>query len=139
MFNVTSITNIEYQVQDLERSIEFFTDTLGFYVQRRVHKTGRLADTGNASQRGEHVFVGLGETWVELLPPPQGIEPGTDYALRDRPNYVFAVAVDDIDTAMRDLRTRHDPRTSSVILGTTGNHPPRIDRAADRTALISPP
>jgi catechol 2,3-dioxygenase-like lactoylglutathione lyase family enzyme len=117
VFNVNSITNIEYQVQDLEASIEFFTSTLGFYVQRRVHKGGRLADTGNASQRGEHVFVGLGETWVELLPPPQGIEPGTDYALRQRPNYVFAVAVDDIDQAMRDLEAK------GIELGTVLEHP----------------
>jgi catechol 2,3-dioxygenase-like lactoylglutathione lyase family enzyme len=117
MFKVNSITNIEYQVQDLERSIDFFTNSLGFYVQRRTHKGGRLADTGDARQRGEHVFVGLGDTWVELMPPPQGVEPATDYALRTRPNYVFAVAVEDLDAAMRDLEAK------GIEMGTVLEHP----------------
>lgn len=38
MFSVNSITNIEHQVQDLEQSIESFTNSLGFDVQRRTRR-----------------------------------------------------------------------------------------------------
>lgn len=106
MVNVKSITNIEYQVQDLEASIDFFTNTLGFYLQRRTHKSGRLAESGNAGERGEHVFVGFGDTWVELMPPPAAVDPYIDYSLRHRPNYVFAVAVEDLDGAMAEMRAK---------------------------------
>lgn len=103
MIRVKSITNIEYMVQDLERSIEFFRDTLGFYVQRRTHKSGRLSELGTAAERGEHVFVGLGDTWIELNAPAQGVDPTLDYSLREKPRYVFAVAIDDLDDAIRQL------------------------------------
>jgi len=109
---VHSITNIEYQVQDLDSSIDFFTNTLGFYLQRRTHKSGRLADVGNARERGEHVFVGLGDTWVELMPPPSEVPQNLDYPLRQRPNYVFAVAVEDLDQAMSEATSLGIPMGS---------------------------
>ena len=129
MFNVSSITNIEYQVQDLEQSIDFFTNSLGFYLQRRTHKGGRLAERGDARQRGEHVFVGLGDTWVELMPPPQDVDPGTDYAVRTRPNYVFAIAVDDLDGAMRDLQAK------GIEMGSVLEHPQSF---SGRQVIINP-
>jgi catechol 2,3-dioxygenase-like lactoylglutathione lyase family enzyme len=91
--------NIEYHVQDLERSIDFFTNTLGFTLQRRTHKSGVLADIGDAAERGEHVFVGIGDTWVELMPPPKDVPQDLPYEERKRPNYVFAVEVEDLDQA----------------------------------------
>jgi catechol 2,3-dioxygenase-like lactoylglutathione lyase family enzyme len=117
VINVSGVTNIEYQVQDLEKSIEFFTNSLGFYLQRRTHKGGRLASSGDARERGEHVFVGIGDTWVELMPPPQAVDPALDYALRTRPNYVFALAVDDLDAAMREMQER------GIAMGSVLEHP----------------
>jgi len=101
---VKSITNIEFHVQDLDASIEFFTKTLGFYLQRRTHREGRLSDVGNARERGEHVFVGLGDTWVELMPPPSDVPQDLPYEQRQRPNYVFAVEVEDLDSAVEELK-----------------------------------
>jgi catechol 2,3-dioxygenase-like lactoylglutathione lyase family enzyme len=101
---VKSISNIEYHVQDLDGSIEFFTKTLGFYLQRRTHKEGRLAEVGNATERGEHVFVGMGETWVELMPPPSDVPQDLPYEERKRPNYVFAVEVEDLDSAVAEAQ-----------------------------------
>jgi len=101
---VKSITNIEYHVQDLEGSIEFFTKTLGFYLQRRTHKSGRLSEVGNAAERGEHIFVGMGETWVELMPPPSDVPQDLPYEQRQRPNYVFAVEVEDLDSAVEEAQ-----------------------------------
>ena len=117
MINARSITNIEYQVQDLDRSIEFFTSSLGFYLQRRTHKGGRVADSGDARERGEHVFVGLGDTWVELMPPPSAVDAALDYSLRARPNYVFAVAVNDLDQAISDLDAK------GIEMGPVLEHP----------------
>jgi catechol 2,3-dioxygenase-like lactoylglutathione lyase family enzyme len=99
---VKSISNIEYHVQDLDGSIDFFTNTLGFYLQRRTHKEGVLSDVGNATERGEHVFVGMGETWVELMPPPSDVPQDLPYEERKRPNYVFAVEVEDLDSAVAE-------------------------------------
>ena len=117
MIKVNGITNIEYQVQDLDASIDFFTNTLGFYLQRRTHRSGRLADSGNAGERGEHVFVGHGDTWVELMPPPAAIDPHLDYALRQRPNYVFAIEVEDLDAAIAEMREK------GIDLGEVLEHP----------------
>jgi catechol 2,3-dioxygenase-like lactoylglutathione lyase family enzyme len=97
---IKSITNIEYHVQDLDASIEFFTKVLGFSLQRRTHRSGVLADVGDASERGEHVFVCMGDTWVELMPPPSEVPEDLPYEQRKRPNYVFALEVEDLDQAM---------------------------------------
>jgi catechol 2,3-dioxygenase-like lactoylglutathione lyase family enzyme len=99
---IKAIANIEYHVQDLDRSIDFFTNTLGFYLQRRTHQSGVLADVGDAAERGEHVFVGMGDTWVELMPPPKDVPQDLPYEERKRPNYVFAVEVEDLDEAMSE-------------------------------------
>jgi len=101
---IKGIANIEYHVQDLERSIDFFTNTLGFTLQRRTHRSGVLADVGDAAERGEHVFVGMGETWVELMPPPSDVPQDLPYEERKRPNYVFAVEVEDLDSAVAEAQ-----------------------------------
>jgi len=99
---IKAISNIEYHVQNLDRSIDFFTNTLGFTLQRRTHRSGVLADVGDAAERGEHVFVCKGDTWVELIPPPSNVPQDLPYEERKRPNYVFALEVEGLDEAMEE-------------------------------------
>jgi catechol 2,3-dioxygenase-like lactoylglutathione lyase family enzyme len=126
---IKGIANIEYHVQDLERSIDFFTNTLGFTLQRRTHRSGVLADVGDAAERGEHVFVGMGETWVELMPPPSDVPQDLPYEERKRPNYVFAVEVEDLDQAMSEATSL------GISVGRVLEHPASF---WGRQAVITP-
>jgi hypothetical protein len=44
----------------------------------------------------------MGETWVELMPPPSDVPQDLPYEERKRPNYVFAVEVEDLDSAVAE-------------------------------------
>lgn len=78
-----NISHITYRVWDLERSIEFFTKTLGFYEQRRA----RI------------VYLGIGDTLIEL-----GVaEEGESIRQQDPNRYAFGVAVEDIETLVESL------------------------------------
>lgn len=104
MFRVINISNIQYEVEDLDAAVTFFTETLGFYLQRRTHADGPLSETGDANERGEHIFVGLGDTWVELLAPPNQVDAARPNRQRGRANYVFALAVENLDEMIEHLK-----------------------------------
>lgn len=78
-----NISHITYRVWDLEKSVEFFTKLLGFYEQTR----------------GNIVYVGIGDTLVELGRAGEG-EGEQD---QDPNSYAFGVAVENLDELIASL------------------------------------
>ena len=93
MVKVSNVSHIIYPVTDLEKSIDFLTNALGFYRQRR----------------GQTTYLGIGDTLLELV-QGQGTTAGYVEAVRriaepegaERPTlYLLGLAVDDLDEALR--------------------------------------
>lgn len=82
MIKVKNISHILYPVVDLPTSVDFLSNTLGFFVQ----------------QRGSTTYLGMGDTLLELVPAQPGTEPTTLYA--------FGLAVDDLDSALSELQAK---------------------------------
>jgi predicted enzyme related to lactoylglutathione lyase len=85
MFKVSNVSHITYPTTDIDKSVDFLTNTMGFYRQ----------------QRGSTTYVGIGETLFELgrrdnIP----VDP-------ERPTaYLLGVVVDDLDAAIADLTAK---------------------------------
>ncbi|HYQ86366.1 MAG TPA: VOC family protein [Bacteroidota bacterium] len=64
----TSIGHVHLKVADLERSVRFYTDVLGFEITARMGKSAAFLSAG-----GYHHHIGL-NTWESAggSPPPQG-------------------------------------------------------------------
>jgi predicted enzyme related to lactoylglutathione lyase len=82
MVKVNNVSHILYPVNDLARSMEFLSKTLGFYVQ----------------QRGSTTYLGCGDTLLELVQAQEGREPATLYAV--------GLAVEHLDDALRELQSQ---------------------------------
>src|SRR4051794_30992777 len=80
MIRINNISHVQYPVEDVARTVEFLTATLGFYLQ----------------QRGSITYVSMGDTLLEVVQARPGTEPDTLYAV--------GVAVDDLDAALRELQ-----------------------------------
>ncbi len=90
------IDHVEIVPSDYERSISFYTDTLGFTVHQRV-------PLGRPDLR-EIVFLALGDTMLELLDMV-----GTAPAVGDGPRVgyrMMALEVDSMDDALAYLATK---------------------------------
>jgi glyoxylase I family protein len=84
----TQVDHVHVTTTDLDKSIDFYTQVLGFYLSRRIEMNGR-----------QSAYVGLGDVMLELSPPPRGsseIPPG---AVKP-----FALTVTDMDAALAHLR-----------------------------------
>ena len=85
MFKVTNVSHITYPTTDFDKSLDFLTNTMGFYLQ----------------QRGTTTYVGIGDTLLELsrrIDMPTGTE---------RPiSYLLGFVVDDLDAAIADLTAK---------------------------------
>ncbi len=87
-----NVSHIIYPVTDLERSVDFLTSALGFYVQKR----------------GQTTYLGAGETLLELVQPRGSIAAYIEAVRQvaeptgaERPvMYLFGLAVDDLDAAL---------------------------------------
>jgi catechol 2,3-dioxygenase-like lactoylglutathione lyase family enzyme len=58
---ITQIDHIHVVTTDMEKSLDFYINTLGFYMARRISMNGR-----------DQAYVGLGDILLELHPPPRG-------------------------------------------------------------------
>jgi predicted enzyme related to lactoylglutathione lyase len=82
MIRVNNVSHILYPVNDVARSIEFLSRTLGLFVQ----------------ERGSTTYLGCGDTLLEVVQAQPGREPATLYAV--------GLAVDDLDAALVELRAQ---------------------------------
>ncbi len=82
MIRVNNVSHLLYPVNDVARSIEFLSKTLGLYVQ----------------ERGTTTYLGSGDTLLEVVQVQPGREPTTLYAV--------GLAVDNLDAALTELRAQ---------------------------------
>ena len=97
--NVVRFDHIAFEVSDLEQSIEFYRESLGF-MQKWRHR--------NEEENEECVFLTLGDVRLELLVRLDGKseglpEPQTPYCPH------LALGVDDLDAAVEQLRANAVP------------------------------
>lgn len=84
----TQIDHVHVIATDIDKSVEFYTKVLGFYLSRRLTMNGR--DTA---------YVGLGDVLLELHPPPRGTTEIPAGALRP-----LGLTVSNMDDAVAHLR-----------------------------------
>ena len=82
MTRAINVSHITYRAWDVDKCVKFFTDVLGFCEQRR----------------GGIVYVGIGDTWVELGSATAA--PGSPPEESEGSPYVFGVAVNDLDETL---------------------------------------
>jgi predicted enzyme related to lactoylglutathione lyase len=85
MFKASCVSHITYPTTDFDKSMDFLTNMMGFYLQ----------------QRGTTTYVGIGDTLFELSRRNQlPADP-------DRPEaYLLGIVVDDLDAALADLTAK---------------------------------
>ena len=85
MFKVSNVSHITYPTTDFDRSLDFLTNTMGFYLQ----------------QRGTTTYVGIGETLFELS-RRSAMPTDTEHPTA----YLLGLVVDDLDAAIADLTAK---------------------------------
>jgi catechol 2,3-dioxygenase-like lactoylglutathione lyase family enzyme len=78
----TNVSHVLYPVSDLDKSVDFLTNVLGGFLQRR----------------GQAIHIAFGQTLLELVPAPA--------EAAAHPWYAVGLAVTDLDAAMAELRAR---------------------------------
>ncbi len=91
---ITGIAHLAVVASDIERAVEFYTDTLGFRETLRLH----------TDHSGTIVFVSLNGTQLELFGGGRPREPGEDEGKVGYPH--IALAVDDVDAEYARLKTQ---------------------------------
>jgi catechol 2,3-dioxygenase-like lactoylglutathione lyase family enzyme len=86
---VTSVSHINRTVRDLDETIDFYTQNLGFYLLRRYMRNGR-----------EAAYIGLGDVLFELGVDKDTPDLGSDLATR------IGLTVTDLDALLADLRAK---------------------------------
>lgn len=104
---IVGIDHIHVAAADMDRSIAFHTDVLGFRFLRRVI-------FGPPEARRELAYVGLGDLLLELLAPGPN----------DASSRPFALTVTDIESTVEELRHKGveietEPRDSFSLAGLT--------------------
>lgn len=96
---ISCIDHIEVNTEDLEKSIAFYTDILGFTLTRRVRYEG--------SSGRQIAYVALGDQMLELLGPVQRRPDQGDPADGGRIGVrLFALRVDAMERTVDYLRSR---------------------------------
>jgi glyoxylase I family protein len=110
----TRIDHIEIIPRDIERTITFYTDALGFTIKLR-QKVELLRQWGDYTVE-EVVYLTLGDTMIELLKVPKPSDTRHDpWGVGYR---MIALAVDDMDQAVGYLKGKGiEITTGPVILG----------------------
>jgi predicted enzyme related to lactoylglutathione lyase len=85
MFKVSNVSHITYPTLDFDKSLDFLTNTMGFFLQ----------------QRGTTTYVGIGDVLFELSRRKQlPVDP-------DRPDaYLLGLVVDDLDATIAELTAK---------------------------------
>ncbi len=85
MFKVSNVSHITYPTLDMDKSLDFLVNTMGFFRQ----------------QRGTTTYVGIGDVLFELSRRNQlPVDP-------DRPDaYLLGLVVDDLDATIADLTAK---------------------------------
>ena len=91
---ITGIDHVHVTTFDMDKSIDFYTNVLGFHFLRRV-------EFGPEDNRRELAYVGLGDILLELLPPPPGVDAVVGTAQRP-----LALTVTDVDAVMPTWRPK---------------------------------
>mgnify|MGYP001027038770 CR=1 FL=1 len=89
---IAGIDHVHAAANDLDASIAFYTQVLGFRFLRRVA-------FGPDDARRELAYVGLGDMLLELVPPVEPPASGT----AERP---FALQVEDMPATIADLKAK---------------------------------
>lgn len=108
---------LERRVRDLERSIAFYVDGLGF---RRLGDAVALADERPG------VLLGLGDERVVLRPVPAGVDGATVFAGPDVRFQHAAIVTRDMTAALRRLQAQ----TSGALVPITHGGPQRLPEAS---------
>jgi catechol 2,3-dioxygenase-like lactoylglutathione lyase family enzyme len=82
VIHVSNVSHVLYPVSDMDKSVDFLTNVLGGFLQRR----------------GQTIHIAFGQTLLELVPAPSQAEP--------HPWYAVGLAVTDLDAAMAELQAR---------------------------------
>ncbi len=82
MIQVSNVSHVLYRVADMDKSVDFLTNVLGGFLQRR----------------GQTIHIAFGQTLLELIQARPDAEPDTSYAV--------GLAVTDLDGAMAELQSR---------------------------------
>src|SRR4029077_12625964 len=86
----SSFSHIYHPIRDLDESLDFYVNKLGFYLLRRWRTGDR-----------ETAYVGLGGVLLELSPgnPPEPRQDG-------QPVLRLGLTVSDLDAALADLKSK---------------------------------
>ena len=87
----TGIDYVQVTTFDMDKSIDFSTNVLGFHFLRRV-------EFGPEDSRRESAYLGLGDILLELLPRPPGVDKVVGTAQRP-----LALTVTNVDAVIADL------------------------------------
>lgn len=104
---VMRLSHVGVQTTDLDRSLAWYTQTLGLDEAFRLERDGQV--------RIVYLYV-AGETFIELFAPRPG--------MGSPPHTHFSLQVADIEAAVADLRKRLPPesrRHDAIITGTDGS------------------
>src|SRR5438876_11488563 len=82
VIQVSNVSHVLYRVADMGKSVDFLTNVLGGFLQRR----------------GQTIHIAFGQTLLELIQARPDAEPDTSYAV--------GLAVTDLDGAMAELQSR---------------------------------
>lgn len=109
MKSVTSIGHVAIRVKDVDRTLEFYTDKLGFAEMLRLNRDGRLW----------LVCLRIADDqFLEIFPEAQGERAPS--AAANGLNHI-CLTVDDIDDALGELAAAGVSLTQEKQQGVTGN------------------
>mgnify|MGYP000860900565 CR=1 FL=1 len=114
---ISAVLRVGMTVGDLERSIAFYRDVLGFEVVERCEQTGEALEhrTGVFGARTLSARLRLGQEQIELTQflAPEGRPIPAEMRSNDRAFQHIAIAVTDIDRAYAHLRAHRVRHASS--------------------------
>jgi lactoylglutathione lyase len=113
---ITRVDHVHVVAKDMDASVAFYTEVLGFTLLRRV----RFGPDGSR----ELAYVGLGEVMLEL------VQPSHDHRFEGTEGRPIGLSVDDIDASVEHFRAHG----VEVV-----NEPARAFSFAGRQAVIRDP
>src|SRR5438128_6396151 len=82
VIQVSNVSHVLYPVSDMDKSLDFLTNVLGGFLQRR----------------GQTIHIAFGQTLLELIQASPDADPHIPYAV--------GLAVTDLDAAIAELQSR---------------------------------
>ena len=100
---ILSIDHVHVLATDMDKSLDFYCNLLGFRLDRRVQ-------FGPPERRRELAFAGLGNVFIEFLPPTDNGHPDLT-GTGARP---LCLLVDDMEATIADLRAKGVEITTEI-------------------------